>query len=396
MKFPGQDLLRQWRSLRQFHKLNQIQRSIVFYAENGNAWAHFQQMIGDLTEDGQAICYVTSDAQDPVLQRESDSFRTFYIGAGTVRTIFFGSLACDVCVMTMPELERFHIKRSSAQPVHYAYIFHSIVSTHMIYGPGAFNDYDSLFCVGPHHVREIRENEDLNKLKKKKIIEYGYPMLDSILRDQAQRGQQTTHDNDRKIRVLVAPSWGPHGVIESIGRQLVKILLGAGFQVTLRPHPMTRKKWPNTISDLEREFTEKGEFVVESQIASQESLHDSDIMISDWSGVAYEYAFGCGKPVLFIDLPRKVNNPDYELLASEPMEVTARDQVGHLVDPQNLDSIPAKVRQLCESPTLVSEQIREVAERHVFNLGKTSGGGDHIKRLVQEHCSRSDNTVDVP
>ena len=33
-------------------------------------------------------------------------------------------------------------------------------------------------------------------------------------------------------------------------------------------------------------------------------------MVSDWSGVAMEFAFGLERPVLFIDVPRKTNNPE--------------------------------------------------------------------------------------
>ena len=35
------------------------------------------------------------------------------------------------------------------------------------------------------------------------------------------------------------------------------------------------------------------------------SLYQSDLMISDWSGVAFEYAFAFNKPVIFCDVPKK-------------------------------------------------------------------------------------------
>jgi hypothetical protein len=47
----------------------------------------------------------------------------------------------------------------------------------------------------------------------------------------------------------------------------------------------------------------------------------------DWSGVAMEFAFGLEKPVLFIDVPRKVNNPEYKTLRAVPLEVSYRDQI---------------------------------------------------------------------
>ena len=43
-------------------------------------------------------------------------------------------------------------------------------------------------------------------------------------------------------------------------------------------------------------------------------------MISDWSGVAIEYAFAFEKPVLFIDTPQKINNPDCYQIDIVPLE----------------------------------------------------------------------------
>ena len=44
-----------------------------------------------------------------------------------------------------------------------------------------------------------------------------------------------------------------------------------------------------------------------------------------------EYAYGFEKPVLFIDLPRKINNPAYSQLGIEPMELSVRNEIGKVV-----------------------------------------------------------------
>ena len=44
------------------------------------------------------------------------------------------------------------------------------------------------------------------------------------------------------------------------------------------------------------------------------SFDKADLMISDWSGVAFEFAFGLEKPVIFIDLPKKINNSDFNYI----------------------------------------------------------------------------------
>ena len=60
------------------------------------------------------------------------------------------------------------------------YLFHALVSTHMMYRYGAFDHYDSILCVGPHQVAEIRKHEEINKLSPKRLIEAGYYRLERI------------------------------------------------------------------------------------------------------------------------------------------------------------------------------------------------------------------------
>src|SRR5438093_13437904 len=57
----------------------------------------------------------------------------------------------------LTDLDAYHLMRSAAYPVHYVYVFHSMVSSHMVFRPKAYDAYDTILCVGPHHTREIRQ-----------------------------------------------------------------------------------------------------------------------------------------------------------------------------------------------------------------------------------------------
>ena len=60
-------------------------------------------------------------------------------------------------------------------------------------------------------------------------------------------------------------------------------------------------------------------------------------MISDWSGAALDYAFGLNKPVFFLDIPRKINNPNYKDIGIEPFECYIRNIVGTII--QDVESL---------------------------------------------------------
>ncbi len=373
MRLPFASLLENWAAARRFHALPAALRSIVFYAEDAASWVHFEPIVRELTGPmGREICYLTSDPHDPILVDNPPRIHAFRIGEGAVRTGLFLSLKADVLVMTMPDLETFHIKRSRRHPVHYVYVFHSIVSTHMIYRKGAFDHFDTVLCVGPHHVREIAAAEDVYALDRKTLIDHGYGRLDALMEEARSAGAPPRRD---RIHVLIAPSWGIDGLLETRGREVVGILLNAGCEVTVRPHPMTARKWPEAIRAIEREFAGHGRLTLERDIASSDSLASADVMISDWSGAAIEFAFGYEKPVLFVDVPRKVNNPEYERIGCEPLEVSIRERIGCILATDRLADLPAQVQRLAGDRESYRRRICTARDETVYNVGRSGAVG---------------------
>lgn len=356
-----------------FEKLDPDARAITFYAEDGTSWPHFEPIIRELTGPmGREICYLTSRNDDPVLECADPSIRAFEIGEGIGRSYLFQTMEVGVLVATVPQLGISVLPRSRRAAeigTTYVYVFHSMVSTHMIYEPDGFDHYDTVCCVGPYMIDEIRRREQEYGLPAKELVEHGYGRLDAILESATRRRNE--HPSDPPV-VLIAPSWGPTCIFETCGEQLVRVLLDAGYEVVARPHPMTAKKSPDVIPALTKAFVGHPRFTLDTGIAGQESLHRSDLMVSDWSGAALEYAFGLVRPVLFVDVARKVNNPEYERLGIEPFEATIREQVGRLVAPDRLDQVPALVDELVRGASEFGDSIRKARESKIFNVG-TSG-----------------------
>lgn len=370
MKIPGLGLLREFGQVRAFNALSLEERAIVFYAEDTASRVHFEPILRELTGPmDRRVCYLTSVNGDPILGERNTNIQAFAIGEGTARTNLFTMLKAGVLVMTMPGLDVSFIKRTQFHPVHYLYVFHSIVSTHMIYQKAAFDYYDTILTVGPHHAEEIRATENLYGLPQKTLIEHGYGRLDALIEDRSSDANEHRSGDQDQLRVLVAPSWGSTGLIETLGEALIDVLTEAGFHTTLRPHPITVKNSPQVMSKIRERFGGHPGFVIETDIASQESLHRSDLMISDWSGAALEYAFAEERPVLFVDVERKVNNPEYQRIEVEPIEVSVRGEIGEVADPSDLRAFPSLIRQMCKDVDRYVDRIRRVRERTVFNIG---------------------------
>jgi hypothetical protein len=364
---------------------------ILFYAEDKNSWPHLGPIVTQLTEQhGKTICYITSSDEDPVLETQNPLIRSYCIGDGIVRTGFFQGLSQTLVVMTMPSLESMYIKKSKFPGMHYAYVQHSMVSSHLAYLPQAFDHFDTILCAGPHHVAETRATEAAYDLPAKRLIEHGYCRLDLILAD-APATASSGRGNAEPTRVLLAPTWGDQAILESIGEPLIAKLLETGHQLSVRPHPQTRRLKPGLIRALEAKFASHERCSFEQNVAGHASLLASDIMISDWSGAALEYAFGLEKPVLFLDMPKKINNPEFDRIAELPLEVSIREKVGAVVSPDALDEVPEAISRLVRDPAGFSERIRAARNESIFNPGRAGVvGANAILELFDSLYSGAD------
>jgi YidC/Oxa1 family membrane protein insertase len=385
MKF-GSYLKQEWRELERFDKSSDEDRSIVFYVENESYTIYLKSLIdGLINEHGLKISYVTSSKTDPLLKSSNENISSFYIGDGIARTKFFINLRAEILVTTTPDLETFHIKRSKVHQVHYVHVLHSLNSTHFSYRKNAFDYFDTIFCAGSYHVNEIRETEKKYGLKGKKLVEYGYGRLDELLQIVKNRDLKKNSGDERKI-ILVAPSWGNNGLIEANGECIVQTLLDFGYDVILRPHPMTLKKSQKIIQNIDKKFKRNPNFKLETNIQNIDSFFFCDCMISDWSGVAIEYAFALEKPVLYVDTPQKMVNPDANNIEIVPLEKRIRAEIGYIISLSELSKIPSKIENLWLNSAQIKSQIQKIRGETVFNIGNAgSVGSKYLVKLLKKN-----------
>jgi YidC/Oxa1 family membrane protein insertase len=123
------------------------------------------------------------------------------------------------------------------------------------------------------------------------------------------------------------------------------------------------------MSAIERAFTHHPQLTIEDSVVDHASLASADVMISDYSGAALEFAFAHERPVLFIDVPRKVNNPEHEKIGCEPLEVSIRDKIGRVVASEDLANLPVHVQAICDQADHYRDRIRRLRLDSVYNLG---------------------------
>ena len=158
-------------------------------------------------------------------------------------------------------------------------------------------------------------------------------------------------------------SWGKQNLLETVGIDLVKILLDTGYHVTVRPHPMTIKKSSKIIKKFGEKFKANSDFILDINTSSFEQLFSSYALITDWSGIAHEYAFVCERPVIFVDTPKKVNNKEYDKIHLVPFEFSIRDKIGEIISIQNIENIPERIEFLFGHVTEFKSKIKKIRKK---------------------------------
>lgn len=313
---------------------NYSRRRFVIYSESASYFRYFEGIYDYLVANTNLpFSYISSDPRDAIFQR-ADRVDKYYINHSLPAT--FARLDSDVVLLTVPDLGRMNLNRPTSGKTEFIYIFHALVSTHLQYNLGAFDHYDTIFTVGEHHDLEIRETESLYGLPSKNLFQSGYHLTEKLFK-QAQ-DFVSIPQNGRKRRVLIAPSWSKGGIFESCVDELIATLLKADFETILRPHPEFVKRYPERMKTLEALCKKDSRLVLETNHLKSTSMFDTDLLITDRSGICFEYAFARQKPVLFIDTPLKIHNPEYERLKNLPVEISTRSQMGLSISPEDISS----------------------------------------------------------
>ena len=356
-------------------------KHVVFYSEKSGFWKYFKDIAEELLKNSNLrIHYVTNDPEDQIFELAKTEPRIvpYYIGPQKIIPLMM-KMDAEIVVMTTPDLDTYHIKRSYVRKdIEYIYTPHDPMSVHMSFREGAMDHFDTVLCVGPQQIQEIRKTEEVYGLPAKTLVECGYCLLDDMMADWAKREKKPA---DGTKRILIAPSWNEDNILDSCVDELIRNLLKDGRKITVRPHPEYVKRYGpklNALTDRWKDSVGEG-LVFETDFSSNESLYEADILITDWSGIAYEYSYTTGKPTLFINTKMKMPNPNWEKIGITPLEISLRDQIGRSLNKDELGKAEEVIAEMESHPEEWKERITKVREQNIFNPGTC---GEHAAEYI--------------
>ena len=162
--------------------------------------------------------------------------------------------------------------------------------------------YDAIMLSGEYQAKNIRDLEALRNLPEKDLVMVGIPYMDEMV------NRLKSHEiinNDQKT-VLLAPSWGSSALFAVYGHRIIDELLKTDYHIIIRPHPQSFTSEADMINKLMEKYPESERLEWNRDRDNFDVLCRSDILISDFSGVVFDFSLVYDKPVIY-------TNPDFDL-----------------------------------------------------------------------------------
>lgn len=370
-----------------------INKHLVIYSEKSGFYKYFKDIIDELTARSNiTVHYITNDPDDVIFKiaETNKQIKPYYIGIKKLIPLMM-KLEADMVVMTTPELDKYYLKKSMMKKdVEYVYVPHALMSMHMGMKEGSLDAFDTVFCAGEHIHREVEATVKCYGLPPKTLVDFGYPLVDELLREGER--ERASHKTDGRLEILIAPTWNEDCILDSCIDEMLTYLMCDDYHITVRPHPEYVKRYGTRMNAIVERWADKvGDgLTFELDFSANRSIYAADIMITDWSGISFEYSFATKRPVLFVNTKMKVLNPNWERIECEPIEITLRNEIGVSIEKGDVVNVREHVEYLLSHSSEYENSINKALHKAVYNVGSAGrvGAGYILKSLSEKAKSR--------
>lgn len=265
----------------------------VIFSDHKRYWNVFKPICDEFERRGLELHYWTASPDDPALAVPYEHVTCEFIGEGNKAFARLNMMSADVVFSTTPGLDVLQWKRSK-DASWYVHTLHAVDSA-AAYRMFGLDYYDAVLLSGDFQITEIRTLEELRGLPPKELEVVGCTYLDVM----AERLKIMAPSCNERPCVLLAPSWGDSSILSVYGTKIIDALLDTGYEVVIRPHPQSMTAERDLIDSLMAAYPDGDDLSWNFDNDNFEILNRCDIMISDFSGVVFDFALVFDKPVIY-------------------------------------------------------------------------------------------------
>lgn len=269
--------------------IDQERYPFVIYTDSKRYWNVFKPICEEFEKNKTAIKYLTQSEDDPVFDHGFKYVMPEYIGNDNRSFSKLNYLKADILLSTTPSLDVYQWKRSR-DVKWYVHVPHAIsgVTMYRLYG---IDYYDSVLLNSDCFIDETRELEQARNIPEKEIEIVGLTYMDSM----KSRYEKSKKVFNERPAVLLAPSWGPSSLLNLYGKELIDSLISTGYKIIIRPHPQSFVSETEMINELRKTYHDI-EWNID--VDNFDVMNRADILISDFSGIIFDYSIIFNKPVI--------------------------------------------------------------------------------------------------
>ncbi len=316
----------------------------VIFSDNKRYWPVFEPICREMDRRGKDILYITASPDDPALHCQYPHVKGECIENSNKLFARLNFLNAGIVLSTTPGLEVYQWKRSRDVGC-YVHIPHA-ASELILYRMFGIDYYDAILLSGEYQAQDIRNLEKLRELPEKELVKIGIPYMDEMVKRLSKSGLVPEHPRT----VLLAPSWGSSAIFAVYGGKIIDVLLKTGYHIIVRPHPQSFTSEKDRMEELMTQYPESNMLEWNKDTDNFEVLRRADILISDFSGVIFEFALVYDKPVIYTDPKFNLDLYDAWWLNTPLWTVSALPRIGRELTDQNMESLKELIDTCLDDP----------------------------------------------
>lgn len=277
----------------------------VIFSDSKRYWNVFRPICDQFEKRGISLEYLTASPDDPALAENYEHVHCRFIGENNKAYAKLNLLEAGVLLSTTPGLDVYQWKRSK-NVGWYVHTFHA-VDEGTGYRMFGMDYYDAVLLTGAFQERYIRKLEELRGLPQKELVVAGSTYMDALKeklekkqREEETQGEEVSGKTGEKT-ILLAPSWGESGILSKYGAKILRALIATEYRIIVRPHPQSLISEKAVLEPLWKEFPDSDNLKWNYDNDNFEVLRKADVMITDFSGIIFDYALVFGKPIIYAD-----------------------------------------------------------------------------------------------
>ena len=338
---------------------------LVIFTDSKRYWNLFEPILDALEAREQRTLYLTCSADDPALEKPYHFIRREFAGEGNRAYARMNMIKAKVVFSSTPGLEVYQWKRSR-EVKWYVHIPHqpNDMTTYRMFG---IDYYDAIMLSGLFQGEQVRKLEKLRGLPPKDLPLVGLPYLDTLANRLSHVPKQENHPRT----VLLAPSWGPTAIFSRFGGRIIQALLDTGDHIIVRPHPQSFVSEKEQMDALMLNFPPSEQLEWDRSTDNFDSLNRADLLISDFSGVMFDFTLIFDKPILYVDVSFDDSVYDAWWLEEELWTFQILNHLGQQLTEEDLPHIGDKI-EACISDNTLREGRALVRDMAWVNRGKSA------------------------